>query len=311
MWCCADLVWTDISEEHIATIFRVEKSASEEPAWAGGRRLSHQSKTPSYIRTEGGRESGPHGPIFNRISRVLSQYNLKSVGLNPKKVSSFLWKVKDNLGLRTPGVHRIPCECSKVYIGQTGRSVDTRLKKHQWYICLEHPDKSAVAEHSVDVGHYIQFYNISIIAIKTRHMDRIVTEAIEIELHPNNMNREVCFCLSKSWKPLLCSLKKHTEHDTRSFKATWVNARSAAQGYWVNAHSVALSFPHPSLLPACLAFLSDLYRPYHSPLYWFPMWPTLPLSLFSYIARCFRLVAQSAAMLVRCSRIFLPWRRRR
>jgi hypothetical protein len=37
---------------------------------------------------------------------MLSQHN-KSVGLPPKKVSSFLQPVKDNLELRTPGVYRI------------------------------------------------------------------------------------------------------------------------------------------------------------------------------------------------------------
>jgi hypothetical protein len=31
--------WSDVSEERIASIFRVEKSASEEPAWAGSSRL--------------------------------------------------------------------------------------------------------------------------------------------------------------------------------------------------------------------------------------------------------------------------------
>jgi hypothetical protein len=36
MWRRVDLMWTDVSEEHIAPIFRVEKSASVEPAWAGG-----------------------------------------------------------------------------------------------------------------------------------------------------------------------------------------------------------------------------------------------------------------------------------
>jgi hypothetical protein len=36
MWRRVDLLWTDVSEERIASIFRVEKSASEEPAWAGG-----------------------------------------------------------------------------------------------------------------------------------------------------------------------------------------------------------------------------------------------------------------------------------
>jgi hypothetical protein len=77
---------------------------------------------------------------------MLSQHNIKSVGLPPKKVSSLLWPVKDNLGLRTPGVYRNPCKCSKVYIGQTGRSMDTRLKEHQQHIRLEHPDKSAMAD---------------------------------------------------------------------------------------------------------------------------------------------------------------------
>jgi hypothetical protein len=39
MWRRVDLVRPDVSEESIASIFRVEKSASEEPAWAGGCRL--------------------------------------------------------------------------------------------------------------------------------------------------------------------------------------------------------------------------------------------------------------------------------
>jgi hypothetical protein len=45
MWRRVDLVWTDSSEERIASIFRVEKTASEEPAWAGGcgRRIPEDS----------------------------------------------------------------------------------------------------------------------------------------------------------------------------------------------------------------------------------------------------------------------------
>jgi hypothetical protein len=40
MWCRVDPVkLTDVSEERIASIFRVEKSTSEEPAWADVCRL--------------------------------------------------------------------------------------------------------------------------------------------------------------------------------------------------------------------------------------------------------------------------------
>jgi hypothetical protein len=36
VWRRVDVVdWTDVLEDRIASIFRVEKSASEEPAWAG------------------------------------------------------------------------------------------------------------------------------------------------------------------------------------------------------------------------------------------------------------------------------------
>jgi hypothetical protein len=38
-------------------------------------------------------------------------------------------------------------------------------------------------------------------------MDRIFREDIEIELHPYIMNREGGFCLSKSWKLLIGSLR--------------------------------------------------------------------------------------------------------
>jgi hypothetical protein len=43
MWRRVDFVWTDVSEERIASTFRVEKSASEEPALAGERERNNKS----------------------------------------------------------------------------------------------------------------------------------------------------------------------------------------------------------------------------------------------------------------------------
>jgi hypothetical protein len=112
--------------------------------------------------------------------------------------------VKTHLGLKTPGVYRIPCECGRVYIGQTGRSVDIRLKVHQWHIRLDHPDKSAVAEHSIDHGHRILFVKLHP-EMSTRYKNSIVTEANEVTFHFFSMKVEGGFCLSKLWKPLICS----------------------------------------------------------------------------------------------------------
>ena len=60
---------------------------------------------------------------YSRLSRMLAKHNIKSVALPPRKIASYLPPVKDALGLKTPGIYRIPCECGKVYIGQSGRSI--------------------------------------------------------------------------------------------------------------------------------------------------------------------------------------------
>jgi hypothetical protein len=147
---------------------------------------------------------------------------------------------------RTPGIYRIPCEWGKVYIGQTGCSMDTRLKEHQRYIRLEHPDKSAIAEHIVDLGHRIQFHKTSILTTKTRYMDHIVREAIQIELHPNNMNREVSFCLSHgslSSVPSRNLLNMMPDLQDYKGQCTLAISRSEATGSMLA--SVALESPPP------------------------------------------------------------------
>jgi hypothetical protein len=64
--------------------------------------------------------------------------------------------VKDAIGLKTPGIYRIPCNCGTVYIGQSGRPIHLRLKEHDRHIRLAQPEKSAVAEHSFYLDHIIR-----------------------------------------------------------------------------------------------------------------------------------------------------------
>jgi hypothetical protein len=120
--------------------------------------------------------------------------------------------VKDDLGLKTPGVYSVPCKCGEVYIRQTGCSIETRVKEHQHHICLQYPDKSAVAELSFNLDHHNQLQDTTILSTKSRYMDRMIREANEIELHLNNMNREDGLRLSRSWKPLIHSLKGRRKH---------------------------------------------------------------------------------------------------
>jgi hypothetical protein len=145
--------------------------------------------------------------ISNKIRRLLNKYNIKTVHIPAIKDMHLLRPTKDNLGLRVAGIYCIPCECSKAYIGQAGRTIEARRKEHMRHVRLQQPEKSTVAEQSIDTAHRIDFNDTSKLCTPTRYMDRLVKDAIEIRLHPNNFNTDEGFSVSHTWRPVINMLK--------------------------------------------------------------------------------------------------------
>jgi hypothetical protein len=106
----------------------------------------------------------------------------------------------------------ILCECRKVYVAQIGWSVETRGKEHTRHMRLYHPNKSAVVEH------WIKFSGTKILAKTAGYMDRLVSEAIEVWLHSNNISREEEFKLSQAFNPAFSILQANNTDNFNNTK---------------------------------------------------------------------------------------------
>ena len=105
------------------------------------------------------------------------------------------------------GVYKVLCSCGIPYIGETGRSVVTRLKEHAADIRHERVLKSALAEHSSSTKHHICLEDARIVSNERNFFKRKFKEAVEIYNNPSNLNRDDGWHLNLAWRPLLSSLQ--------------------------------------------------------------------------------------------------------
>eukprot|EP00057_Strongylocentrotus_purpuratus_P013327 XP_011667801.1 PREDICTED: uncharacterized protein LOC105439928 [Strongylocentrotus purpuratus] len=100
------------------------------------------------------------------------------------------------------GVHKTPCECGKVYIGETGRNLETRLKEHRTSFRLSDWDKSAIVKHAQQHEHTIEWDNSHFISIMKHWHTHGIREAIEIHCH-NTVPQDSGLYINDIWKPLI------------------------------------------------------------------------------------------------------------
>ena len=103
-------------------------------------------------------------------------------------------------------VYKIPCQCGKVYIGETGRSMHKRIKEHDRDIRLARTQTSVVSEHANKFGHYPLWDEVKFIDRDQHWNTRKVKEAIHIRLHPKNINRDSRIEIPEVWMP---TIKQH------------------------------------------------------------------------------------------------------
>ena len=94
--------------------------------------------------------------VSEPLRRCLEQQSIGTIFKSDTTLRSHLVGLKDTVdpAKQDGGVYRIPCECGKVYIGETGRSMQERIKKQDRDIRLARTQTAAGSEHAHETGHY-------------------------------------------------------------------------------------------------------------------------------------------------------------
>ena len=105
----------------------------------------------------------------------------------------------------------------KVYIGETGRPMQDRIKEHDRDIQLASTQTSAISEHAHNTGHCPLWEEVKFInreshwyIRKSHWYIRKVKEAIHIRLHPNNINRDSGIEIPEAWMPTITKTQQES-----------------------------------------------------------------------------------------------------
>ena len=127
-------------------------------------RCTSVAKPPREHDREGKEDRPPtvHLPyvagVSEQIRRLCKDFDIRAVFRSGPILCSLLTKVKDTLPMEKQAnvVYKVPCTCGKVYIGETTRRLETRLKEHKDACIKGFTDKSAIAEHAWTEDHPIR-----------------------------------------------------------------------------------------------------------------------------------------------------------
>ena len=141
------------------------------------------------------------------IRRILSKENVRTVFRTKTTIRSILTNVKPKVPSHNKKgvIYCIPCQdCDKVYIGETGRTLQVRQKEHERHCINGRSQDSAVAAHAHQELHDIDWENTSVLDYDDDFYRRKVKEALLIK-QKANFNQDSGLAVSPIWSSVLQS----------------------------------------------------------------------------------------------------------
>ncbi|KAJ4443660.1 hypothetical protein ANN_05335 [Periplaneta americana] len=179
---------------------------------------------------------GQYGPALQSVTIYCANPEARRI---PEPISADYTKVMVTASIQV----KISCECGKCYTDQMEHTIMEHCKEHQHSIRLYYSNKSMVAQHSLEIGHKMDFDTTTVMDKALGYWDLVIKEDIEIQLDANNINRDGGLQLSIVWKPVVNMLRPtRTRQDVRTSLA---DKAKVPEGFLV-------VLPYPSIIPLSL-----------------------------------------------------------
>ena len=79
-------------------------------------------------------------------------------------------------------IYEVPCaDCDCVYVGETGRSLEMRLKEHRYTVKKD--SKNGKAVHTCSSNHNVDWEAVKVVAVEQNLTKRKVLESLHIREH--------------------------------------------------------------------------------------------------------------------------------
>ena len=147
-----------------------------------------------------------HG-LSEKIGKTCACLGVKAVFKPQSTLKQLLVKVKQKMPeeKKKEVVYQVPCkDCRKVYIGETKRTLKTRISEHKQAV-KKGDEKNGIAVHAHTTNHSIDWEGAWVHGTARGFWKRRTMEAIQICAEPHTMNLDCGLHLSPAWYPIINS----------------------------------------------------------------------------------------------------------
>jgi len=110
-----------------------------------------------------------------------------------KKLNNFIKVHKDPLplALRSNVVYKIHCSnCESTYVGQTKKTLCTRINEHRCHIRRNSTQPSVITDHRLTTNHDFDWEGVKIVDTETNYTKRLISEMIHIKKQKSSLNSQ-------------------------------------------------------------------------------------------------------------------------